>query len=127
MTVLDASAAVLALRGEGPTRQRLADETLHAPHLIDAEVAQTLRKLAHRGELPPAGAARALWAWQRFSVQRHASVEHLARAWSLRDNVSAYDALYVALAESLDCSLITSDARLGRAPGVRCPVDVVRF
>ena len=61
-----------------------------------------------------------------MGVIRFAAVGLLGRVWGLRENVSAYDGTYVALAESLDCPLVTADARLGRAPGPRCPITVLR-
>ena len=67
----------------------------------------------------------ALSSWQRLGVTRYAMIGLLNRVWELRENVSAYDASYVALAELLDCSLLTADARLARAPGTRCPITVV--
>jgi predicted nucleic acid-binding protein len=67
----------------------------------------------------------ALAVWQRLAVTRYAGADVLSRVWELRQNVSAYDATYVALAESLECALVTADGRLGRAPGVRCVVTVL--
>ncbi|MHB1446061.1 MAG: type II toxin-antitoxin system VapC family toxin, partial [Acidimicrobiales bacterium] len=62
----------------------------------------------------------------RLGLRRHASVSLLSRVWQLRMNLSAYDATYVALAEASGCALLTADARLAAAPGVKCPVLVVR-
>ena len=67
----------------------------------------------------------ALDTWRRLGVARHPIAGLLDRVWELRENVSAYDASYLALAEALGCGLLTADARLGRAPGVRCLVTVV--
>lgn len=116
---------VLALLGEGHARDRLIEGRPHAPHLIDAEVMHSLRRHTLDGTLTAADALDALTDWEQLDVRRHPAPDHLRRAWSLRDNVSAYDALYVALAEHLDCVLLTSGGRLARAPGVRCPVEVV--
>jgi predicted nucleic acid-binding protein len=123
--VPDASAAVSAVLNAGPARRALGAQQLHAPHLVDCEVANTLRRQV-AGRLLDAGAAwTALDRWRRLSVTRYPVVGLLARVWELRASVSAYDAAYVALAETLDCSLLTADARLSRAPGIRCAVTVV--
>ncbi len=103
----------------------MADEQVHVPHLIDTEIASVLRRRAGAGSLAPTHAWQALDTWRRLGVTRYATVALLARVWALRDNVSAYDATYVALAEQLDCTLVTADGRLGRAPGLRCPVTIV--
>ena len=123
--VLDASAALSGLLNAGPARLSLADEQLHAPHLIDSEVASGLRRhVATRRIAAEAGWA-ALGAWRRLGLTRYAVHGLLDRVWELRENLSAYDAGYVALAESLDCSLVTADARLSRAPNLRCTITVV--
>jgi predicted nucleic acid-binding protein len=68
----------------------------------------------------------ALDTWRRLGVARYPTVSLLHRVWELRQNLSAYDAGYVALAEHLGCPLLTADSRLGRAPGVRCTITLVR-
>jgi len=123
--VVDASAALSALLNAGPARCALADEQLHAPHLIDPEVANGLRRRVAAQQVQADVAWTALGSWQRLGVTRYAMIGLLNRVWELRENVSAYDASYVALAELLDCSLLTADARLARAPGTRCPITVV--
>jgi predicted nucleic acid-binding protein len=123
--VLDASAAVSALLNAGPARAALADESLQVPHLIDAEIAAALRRRVHTGSVAQTDGWSALDTWRRLGVVRHPAVGLLDRVWELRENVSAYDACYVSLAEVLDCALLTADARLARAPGVRCPITVV--
>lgn len=125
MIVVDASAAVSGLLNAGPARQALAEEQLHAPHLIDPEVAQALRREVAASRIESGDAWNALDRWRRLGMSRYAVIHLLERVWELRQNLSAYDASYVALAESLDCSLLTADVRLGRAPGLRCPVTVV--
>jgi predicted nucleic acid-binding protein len=123
--VVDASAALSALLNNGPAREALASEQLHAPHLIDSEVASGLRRLvASRGIAADAGWA-ALGTWGRLGVTRYPTHGLLERIWALRDNLSVYDAGYVALAESLGCSLLTADGRISRAPGIRCLTTVV--
>lgn len=126
MIVVDASAAVTGLLGDGDARRHLAADDLAAPHLADAEIAQALRAHVRRGVLQPADAGRALDRWIRFGVRRYAGVGLLPRVWELRDNLSAYDATYVALAEALGCPLLTGDARLAAATGPNCPTVVVR-
>lgn len=125
MIVVDASAALAALLNAGAARRALADEQLHVPHLVDSEVASGLRRRVAAGEVRVEDAEAALRSWQRLGVTRYPVVGLLSRVWELRENVSAYDASYVALAELLDCALLTADARLSRAPGTRCPVTVV--
>lgn len=130
MIVLDASVAVELLRGPGTgtaIRTRLAGSPppFHAPHLIDAEVAHAIRRVVARGLLEASDGHAALRALSGLPIQRHAHGPLLDRVWALRDNVSAYDALYVALAEQLGATLLTRDARLAAAPGVRAAVEVV--
>jgi len=123
--VVDASAALSALLNAGPARRALSEERLHAPHLVDSEIANALRRqvAAHQIESGPAWTA--LDHWRRIGMTRYAVFSLLDRVWELRENLSAYDASYVALAELLDCPLLTADSRLGRAPGIRCAVTVV--
>jgi predicted nucleic acid-binding protein len=123
--VIDASAALAALLNAGPARRALAGEQLHAPHLIDSEVANALRRAWAAKRLHADAAWTALDAWRRLGMTRYPAHSLLDRIWEHRGNLSAYDATYVALAELLDCSLLTADARLGRAPGIACPITVV--
>lgn len=125
MIVVDASAGMSALLTAGPARRALATEQLHVPHLIDAEIANGLRRRVAARLLGPDAGWQALDAWRRLGMTRYPMFSVLGRLWQLRDNLSAYDASYVALAELLDCALLTADGRLGRAPGIRCPVTVV--
>jgi predicted nucleic acid-binding protein len=106
---------------------RIADPEvgLHVPHLADVEVAQALRRWERAGELDAESAEAALSAYRQLDVERHAHEPLLARMWDLRQNLTAYDAVYVALAEALDARLITCDARLARAPGVARRVELV--
>lgn len=124
MLVIDASVLVDALLVAGPSRARLASETLHAPELIDAELLSVLRRLVLADKLQDGDALQALATANRLGLRRHASRSLWPRAWELRTNHSAYDALYVALAEQLDAPLFTADARLARAPGLRCVVEL---
>jgi predicted nucleic acid-binding protein len=123
--VVDASAAVSALLNAGPAREALAEEQVHVPHLIDPEVANALRRGVATSRIEPGDAWSALDRWRRLGISRYAVFHLFERVWELRENLSAYDASYVALAESLDCALLTADVRLGRVPGLRCPVTVV--
>ena len=123
--MVDASAALAALLNAGPARRALATEQLHAPHLIDSEVANALRRTSAAQRLDAEAAWAALDAWRRLGMTRYPAHSLLDRIWDLRGNLSAYDATYVALAEFLDCALLTADGRLGRAPGIGCPVTVV--
>jgi predicted nucleic acid-binding protein len=125
MIVVDASAAISALANAGPARQALANEQLHAPHLVDAEVASGLRRLVASGRRTAVGVLPMLEAWRALGLTRYPMLGMLDRVWELRDNLSAYDACYVALAELLDCPLLTADVGMARAPGVRCPVTVL--
>lgn len=125
MIVVDASAALTALLNDGPARRLLGEERLHTPHLADSEVANGLRRRVLADQLSAADAWVALDTWRRLAVTRFAVHTLLDRVWQLRENVSAYDASYVALAENLDCALVTADARLSRAAGIRCPITVV--
>lgn len=123
--VVDASAAISGLLNAGPARQVLAEERLHVPHLIDSELVNGLRRAVASSLTMPDDAWAAIERWRQLGMTRHGGVALFERVWALRQNLSAYDACYVALAESLGCPLMTADARLGRAPGLRCPVTVV--
>ncbi len=125
MIVVDASAALSALLNDGPARRTVADEQLHAPHLIDPEVANALRRRVAAQELTAADGWAALTTLQRIGMTRYPTFAFAERVWELRENLSAYDASYVALAELLDCALLTADSRLSRAPALRCTVTLV--
>lgn len=123
--MVDASAAVLGLLNDGEARAVLRDDPVACPHLVDAEVTHALRAQVRRGNVDVDVAHRALSTWARLGIQRVGVRGLLGRMWQLRDNVSAYDATYVAVAEALDATLVTADGRLARAPGLRCPVTVL--
>ncbi len=125
MVVIDASVLVNALLVKGSARSRLAAESLQAPELIDAEVLSVLRRLVLAGKLQDGAALQALAIAHQLGLRRHTSRALWRRAWELRLNLSAYDALYVALAELLQVPLLTADARLARAPGLRCRVELI--
>lgn len=128
--VVDASALVLALIGSPPVAapllRRVAAEECHAPHLIDAEVGNVLRRRVMHGHLSEADALVLLDAASPLIDHRYAMTGALAQgAWRLHRNLSFYDALYAALATALSITLITADARLRRAPGLGCVVEAV--
>jgi predicted nucleic acid-binding protein len=128
--VLDASAVLELLLGTARGREvaeRIADPGLglHAPHLVDVEVAQALRRYVRGGEIDEDSAALALEDLRALDMERHAHEPLLMRVWALRESFTAYDAVYVALAEALETKLLTCDGRIGRAPGMRGRVEVV--
>ena len=125
MIVVDASAALAALLNDGPARRLLAAEALHTPHLIDVEVTSGLRRQVRANRVDATEGLTALDTWRRLGIVRYAMPALLDRVWELRDDVSSYDACYVALAESLECAMVTADARLSSAPGIRCPITVI--
>ena len=101
------------------------EDQFHSPHLVDVEVTQGLRRLVRTGEVSPDRAAEAIADLANFDLHRHPHLDLLTRAWKLRDNVTAYDAMYVALAEALDAPLVTCDTPLAKAPGHRAHIEVI--
>jgi predicted nucleic acid-binding protein len=128
--VIDAS-ALLEFLLQTPVGARVearlfrGEDEFHAPHLVDVEVSQGLRRLVRSGEVSPGRAADAIADLVDLDIHRHAHVDLLARAWALRENVTAYDAMYVALAEALEATLVTCDGGLAKAPARRARVEVV--
>jgi predicted nucleic acid-binding protein len=100
-------------------------DEFHSPHLADVEVTQGLRRLVGAGEVSPARAAEAIADLAEFDLHRHPHLDLLTRAWKLRQNVTAYDAMYVALAEALDAPIVTCDTPLANTPGHRARIEVV--
>ena len=126
MIVADASCLVAALHGQEPSvRAVTTGQPVAAPHLVDAEVLSALRGLTIAGKLSAADAAPMITAWEALSLRRFPLTGLVRRMWELRHNLTSYDAAYVALAEGLGCALLTLDARLAGAPGIRVPVHVV--
>jgi predicted nucleic acid-binding protein len=130
LIVIDASALLELLlgtdRAERVAARALApEERLHAPHLIDIEIAQALRRLAQLEDITSVRAQQALDDYAALVVDRHAHRDLMPRIWELRDSVTAYDGAYVALAEALDAPLLTCDTKLGRSHGHRAKMEVV--
>lgn len=130
MIVLDASAAIeLVLRTARAERiaERALDprERLHAPHLVDIEVLQVLRRLSQAREITVDRAQTALEDFQALVVNRHAHSPLIKRVWILRATLTAYDAAYVALAEALEAPLITCDRKLSRASGHSAHIEFI--
>lgn len=99
-------------------------ESLHAPCLLDLEVVQVLRRLEANGAIILSRAEEALQDLSNLRINRYPHRPLLSRIWQLRHNLSAYDAAYVSLAETLDASIITRDARIGSASGHSARVEV---
>ena len=120
MIVLDSSAVVewlLGLPQAGPVGERIVSaDSLHAPALLDVEVAQVVRRYAAAGEVPGPAGERALGALAELDLNRYTHELLLPLIWQLRHNVTAYDAAFLALAAALDAPLLTLDARLARFP-----------
>ena len=130
MIVLDASAVLefllrtpIGLKVE--RRIASADETLHAPHLIDLEVSQVLRRREASRTLSRSRAEQAIADFSDLDMERYPHDALLPRIRALRKNVTAYDAAYLALAEALDAPLLTTDEKLAHSPGHRARVEVV--
>lgn len=105
-------------------RMDLAGDDLHVPHLFEIEVASVLRRYVLGGSFSPNRARLALDRLSTLKISLYPHTAMLPRIWELRDNVSAYDAAYIALAEMLEATLVTRDAQLARAPGIRAEVEV---
>lgn len=126
--VLDASALIEALlpdrRPDDLSRRLSRAHVLHAPHLVDVEVASGLRRLVHAGVLSDDRARDILDDTAALPIRRYPHTPLLDRAWELRENLTISDGVYVALAEALQCPLVTCDARLASAPGHRAAIEV---
>lgn len=125
MKIVDASVIVELLAGDLDP-DLLGEEELAAPHLIDSEVTHVLRGLVHRGGLSEQQGDLALNGFTELTITRFPADWLRPRMWALQDNLSGYDATYVALAEMTHAtSLLTTDARLAKAPGPRCPIQLL--
>jgi len=129
LIVVDASALAAALADDDAdgdaARDRLEDDRLAAPEVIDLEIASMLRRKCGAGIMSLPRALTALADLQTMRLSRRSHGPLLNRIWELRDNVTPYDAAYVALAENLGVTLVTAAARLARAPGTRCAFEVL--
>ena len=129
MIVVDASVLAVALGDDGAdgqrARNRLANETLAAPELVDLEVVSVWRRHVAAKLMAARRAAAALADLQDLPLRRSSHWPLLDRIWELRHGVTPYDAAYIALAEALHVALVTADARLIRAPGIRCEIEAI--
>jgi predicted nucleic acid-binding protein len=100
-------------------------DEFHTPHLVDVEVTQGLRRLVRTREVTADRAVEAITDLADLDLHRHAHLDLLTRAWNLRENVTAYDAIYIALAEALGATVITCDAPLASAPGHRASIESI--
>jgi predicted nucleic acid-binding protein len=130
LIVVDASVALELVLGTSRSqaiaaRIAKARETLHAPHVIDLEVAQVLRRFVRARSLPTGRAADALADFRDLPVVRYPHTLLLGRIWELHENATAYDAAYLALAEALNAPLLTTDRRLRGVPRVQARIEVV--
>jgi predicted nucleic acid-binding protein len=125
--VLDSAAALdyllAAGTGEWVEARLVADPDLHAPHLLDVEVANALRRRVTTRAIRETRAKQALEDLSDLDLTRYPHLPFIERVWELRANLTAYDAVFVALAEALGATLVTTDSRLARAPGARVEIE----
>jgi predicted nucleic acid-binding protein len=131
LIVVDASAAVTMFLNLGPNAGRVRDrlrqtEEVHIPHLFDVEVLHVLRRYSLHGDVTGKQSRLILSLLHEMKAVRYPHAPLAARIWELRENLTAYDATYVALAEVLDAPLVTMDVRLAQAPGIRAEVELYR-
>ena len=124
MIVIDASAFIDAVDGRRRVIDRMANEDIHAPHLLDVEVVSALRRLVTAGHFDQQRAMDALNILEQSDIRRHPHTPLLRVTWPLRGQVSAYDATYVALAAALDAPLVTTDRKLANLTDLPCVVEV---
>ncbi|MDA8371854.1 MAG: type II toxin-antitoxin system VapC family toxin [Nocardiopsaceae bacterium] len=128
MTVVDASAIMELLvdRGKGKAvESRIRGHRIYAPHLLNIEVLSVLRGLLQKKEITLAEAETARNDFSSLLIELRAHTPLLKRTWELRHNYSAYDAAYIATAEVLETRVLTTDARMSRGTGARCPIELV--
>jgi predicted nucleic acid-binding protein len=130
VTVVDASIVVDALTGFGAVAERARAEVSHqsllqVPAVFAAEVTSALRSMVLSGRLRPSLAAEALWDLRTIHTIQYPFETFVERVWELRNNLSVYDAWYVALAEWLETDLVTADAKLAAAPGPTCVIRLL--
>lgn len=130
MLVVDASVLVVALADDGPdgdqARARLRGERLVLPELADLEIVSVLRRQIRAGAIDTRRAGLALEDLTALPARRAPHRPLLARCWELRDNLTVYDAAYIALAEAMQATLLTGDRRLAAASGPRCPIEILQ-
>jgi predicted nucleic acid-binding protein len=128
--VVDASVLVVALADDGPdgdqARARLCGERLVLPELADLEIVSVLRRQIRAGAIDTRRAGLALEDLDALPARRAPHRPLLARCWELRDDLTVYDAAYVALAEAMQATLLTGDRRLSGASGPRCPIEILQ-
>ena len=130
MIVVDASVLAAALADDDAdgdvARARLsAGASLHAPQLIDLEVLSVLRRQTASGAIVERRASLAIQDLVELPLTRYPHIPFAWRAWELRHNLTPYDAAYVALAETLDCPLVTADGKLAAIRGVECTIELL--
>jgi predicted nucleic acid-binding protein len=129
LIVVDASVLTPVLGDDGPggdrKRERLRGELLVAPAVVDLEVLSAIRHAAFVRRLEPRRSRQLLVDLMSMPIRRMPHGPLLPRIWALRENVTPYDAAYVALAEAIGAPLLTADARLARAPGLDCEVELL--
>ena len=128
MIVVDAAVladVLLNIRDSERAAARLEETEVHAPHLIDVEIADVIRRHVAARIIDAERGGAALRALASLPMIRYPHTYLLARAWQLRDNLTAYDAAYVALAEALDAPLVTRDRRLAASPGHSARIELV--
>lgn len=130
MIVIDASVLVTVLANDKQlglvARNRIVDEELCAPELIDLEVVSVLRKLVLSKKLDCERAEQAVSDLQSFRLKRVSHLNLVNRCWELHENVTPYDAAYVGIAEALSCILLTADKKLANSPGIKCEVELMQ-
>jgi predicted nucleic acid-binding protein len=128
LIITDASFLAIVLGDDGSdgaqARDRVRGEELAAPHLVDLEITSVLRRAVVTGSMPPRRADQALLDLADLDIERVAHTNLLPRVWQLRDNYTAYDACYVALAELFRAPLLTYDARMAKGTGARCSFEI---
>ncbi len=114
-----------ASAGTAARARMRADSDLHIPHIADLEVLSVLRRFQRAGRIDASRVASVLRDLEDLRLVRYPHWPFAARIWELRENLTPYDACYVALAEALGCTLVTGDRRLARVRGMRCEVEVL--
>jgi predicted nucleic acid-binding protein len=130
MIVADASVILNAVVDDAPTRSAararlLREDAVLVPHLVDVEVLSALRRMESGGLITSDRALDAAVDLVDLPLRRHPNWVLTGRAWAHRANLTMYDAVYVALAETHGCPLVTADSRIARAPNVACPIEVL--